>query len=472
MNQRITIISCFFYSLILSFASSFSGLAQGSANTEQNPDVIVIGAGLAGLSAANHLQRAGLKVLVLEARDRIGGRSWTIEHQGVALDMGASWLHGQKNNSLAALAKSLDLPLTKVTDWQNNARYDHYGEALQDDGEWMAQWDAVIAEYTEWYINNEPDATVQMLLDDARKSGKLSFVSDEQHRAMIELSIEHEYAAEPEQLSVQTLWEGKEFEGEDPMLSQGYIGLLRHFSMGLDIRLQQTVELVDYSAAAITIKTQDKSYQAKQVLVTVPVGVLQTGSIEFKPQLSAEKQQALSVMGMGTLNKVWLEFDSVFWDDREVIFVIGDEQGQFVNWLNYHKVSDKPYLLGFNAAEYGEQIEFQSDEEIIEDALLSLKNIYGELVQEPKSYFISRWKNDPFSRGSYSYLRQGGRPKHRKILAEAVAAKLFFAGEATSSDFPATAHGAYNTGLREAKNILKLYPGLDPAGIIIEESNN
>lgn len=472
MIQRITIISCIFYSLILSIVSSFSELAQGSSKTEQSPDVIVIGAGLAGLSAANRLQGAGLKVLVLEARDRIGGRTWTIEHQGLALDMGASWLHGQKNNSLAALAKSLDMPLTKVTDWQNNARYDHYGEALQGDGEWMAQWDAVVAEYTEWYINNEPDATVQMLLDDARKSGKLSFVSDEQHRAMIELSIEHEYAAEPEQLSVQALWEGKELIGEDPMLSQGYIGLLRHFSQGLDIRLQQAVKSVAYSTAAVEIKTQNNSYQAKQVLVTVPVGVLQAGTIEFKPQLPADKLQALTVIGMGTLNKVWLEFESVFWDDNDAIFVVGDEQGQFVNWVNYHKVSGKPYLLGFNAAEYGEQIEFQSDEEIIEDALLSLKNIYGDSVQEPKSYFISRWKSDPFSRGSYSYLRQGGRPKHRKVLAQPVANKLFFAGEATSSDFPATAHGAHDSGLREAQNILKLYRGLGSMEAIVKEGGN
>lgn len=427
-------------------------------NMKQDADVIVVGAGFAGLAAANKLQQQGLSVIVLEARDRLGGRAWTMDHKGTALEIGASWLHSQDSNSLVKLATELNLTLTKATDWESGRNYDTSGEYLGDDNPWIDRWVEVLQQSLEWYMSNEPDASLQQVFDDLKKSGKLSFVDEEQHQALVDLFIGHEYAAEAEQLSVQMMTEGEEYQGGDPMLIGGYVQLVDHLAQGLDIRLNKIVSAINYQGKRVELNVSGQRYQADRVVVTVPVGVLKSAAITFTPKLPLRKQQALALMGMGTLNKVWLEFDQVFWDDEEVISIIGDEQAKFIGWVNYHHYSGKPYLLGFNGATYAEQTEHQQDADIVEDAVLSLKSIYGDAVTEPKSYVISRWKNDPFSFGSYSYLRQGGRPEHRKVLAESIDNKIYFAGEATSLDFPATTHGAYNSGLREADKILAIAP--------------
>lgn len=435
---------------------SFSKALIDRAPMKAEADVIVVGAGLAGLAAASRLQQEGLSVIVLEARARLGGRIWTLEHNGIALDMGASWLHSPDNNSLVKLAKRLNLSLSKATIWENTRYYDPEGQFLGNDNPWVDQWVEVLWKSLDWYVENEPDAPLQQVFDDLKKSGKLSFVDEQQHQALVDLFIGHEYAAEANQMSVQMLIEGEEHQGDDPMLLGGYGQLVDHLAEGLDIRLAQEVASINYQANSIQVNTLGQEYRAARVVITVPVGVLKSGAIRFSPSLPYAKQQALALMGMGTLNKVWLEFDSVFWDDNEVISVIGDEQAEFISWVNYHHYSGKPFLLGFNGATYAEQIELQQDPDIIEDALFSLKAIYGDIVPEPKSYFISRWKSDPFSLGGYSYLRPGGRPKHRAVLAQPINDKVFFAGEATALDFPATTQGAYNSGLREAEKILAL----------------
>ncbi len=416
-------------------------------------EVIVVGAGFAGLAAADQLQKQGRSVLLLEARDRIGGRAHTVYAGEQAIEMGANWLHGQDNNPLIDLVKAQDGSLSPATGWGSTIVYDEFGEEIEDAGALLERWQAVVENYVEQYLEREPNASVQMLMDDAQKPGDLGFVSDELHSNFINFIFEQDWSADAADLSVQATEDGEDYLGGDPVPLKGFQPLLKQLAGKIDIQLGHQVLAIQQSAEGVEVtlrhQGQDKTLRAKRVLLTVPISVLQSGKIAFSPQLSARKREAIDVLGMGQLNKVWLKFPEPFWDDNHAMLRVSPEKGRFSLWVNMHALSGQPYLMALSTANH---LEAGSDAEIVEEAMLGLRSVYGDDIPEPSKSYISRWQNDPFSMGAYSYLRQGGRPEHRDILAEREGF-IYFAGEASHSDFPATVHGAYLSGLREATKI-------------------
>lgn len=427
--------------------------------TNYDADVIVVGAGFSGLAAAQELARFGQSVIVLEARQRIGGRAHTVYDGEQAVEMGANWLHGQSNNPLVEQANKQNITLSEPSNWDDTIVYDEYGEEIEDAQQLLERWYAVVEQYIAQYLGREPNASMQMLMDDAQKSGDLGFVSDELHNSFINFLYEQDWAADASDLSVQAQEDGEDYRGGDPIPLQGFAAILKALSDGVNVQLERQVLALEQfpNMVEITVSHQGQSQvmRAKRALVTVPVSVLQAEKIRFNPVLSARKREAINLIGMGHLNKVWLKFPEVFWDDKQAILRVSSEKDRFSLWLNVHKVSQQPYLMAMSTAAH---IEAGSDAEIVEEAMLGLRGIYGEEIPEPSKSYISRWQNDPFSLGAYSYLRQGGRPEHRNILAEPEGL-VFFAGEATHDDFPSTVHGAYLSGQREAKNI---YASLKP----------
>ncbi|TAF48996.1 MAG: amine oxidase, partial [Oscillatoriales cyanobacterium] len=132
------------------------------------------------------------------------------------------------------------------------------------------------------------------------------------------------------------------------------------------------------------------------------------------------------------------------------------QPGEWTEWVSFKRVADQPILLGFNAADRGKAIEAWSDAQIIASAMETLKTIFGDEIPQPIEAQITRWASDPFSLGSYSYNAMGSTPKMRQALAAPVGQALFFAGEASHRKFFATAHGAYLSGLRAARQILAI----------------
>ncbi|NJN93924.1 MAG: FAD-dependent oxidoreductase [Anaerolineales bacterium] len=173
--------------------------------------------------------------------------------------------------------------------------------------------------------------------------------------------------------------------------------------------------------------------------------------------MPASKTAAIRRLGMGLLNKTYLRFPEAFWDDEhDLLGYIGERKGEWAEWLNIYKYTGQPILLGFNAGRYGRQIEKLSDEQIVGAAMNTLRAIYGNDVPDPTASLITRWASDPLAGGSYSYLPPGATEADREALAEPVAERLFFAGEATASDYPATVHGALLSGRRAAAEIGEL----------------
>ena len=298
-------------------------------------------------------------------------------------------------------------------------------------------------------------ATAQVLAADS------SLAADPQAlNYLINVTVEHEYAADVAELSLFHWDEGDEFDGEDVLFPGGYDQLVTRLAAGLTIHTGQPVERIQYDASGVTVQTAGRSYSADCAVVTLPLGVLQhalqQGDLVFDPPLPAAKQAAIGRLGMGLLDKCYLRFPDAFWDQQDGAFhllnVISAQKGRWEESLNIFQYTQAPILLCFNAATYARTLESQSDDAVVAGALQPLRAIYGGDIPTPDA-LITRWAEDPYARGSYSYLPVGAAPEDRDTLAAPVGGRLFFAGEATNRQYPATVHGAWLSGLRAAAEV-------------------
>lgn len=415
---------------------------------------LVIGAGLAGLAAAKALRDQGHNITVLEGRDRIGGRIWTSKKWlDLPLDFGATWIHGTVGN-----------PLTKIADQlKANRIATSYDSAilLQSNGKEFNASDERrlkrLREQLEGAIEHaQSESTDRSLKAVARTiTNDLSAEGKQMVEFLLNSQFEQEYGGRADDLSAHWFDNSKEFGGGDVLFAEGFEVIVRHLAKGLDVRLGQVVQSIDYGVEQVVVKTTKGRFEADQVLITLPLGVLQSGKVKFNPGLPSAKAGAIQRLKMGVLNKCYLRFPRPFWpDDVDWIEIMPEKQGHWVEWVSFMQAANKPVLLGFNAAQRGWEIESLSDRAIVEDAMKTLRRAFGISIPSPSDWQITRWARDPFSHGSYSYNALGSTPKDREALAAPIDERIFFAGEATSKDYFGTAHGAVLSGLAAAKAML------------------
>lgn len=436
-------------------------LVQCGGNVNNRSEqILVVGAGMAGLSAARTLHDKGYAVTLLEARERIGGRVWTSRAWADApLDMGASWIHGIRGNPITALADTIGVE-TIVTDYDNAILYDVDGNLLADRAwrEVEKYEDDVTsaieqAEAEGWSDEYSLEAAIAEVID-------IEALSDQEKRRLnrfLNSSIEQEWAADVAELSVAYGNDDEGFGGDDVVFPNGYDDIIKHVARELDIRLGHVVERITYNEESVSITTNKGRFKADRAIITLPLGVLQSGIVLFEPPLPTAKQDAIDRLGFGVLNKLYLRFPHVFWQKRpEWMSYLSAERGEWSEWFNMVPYIDQPILLAFNGARFGRAIEALSDEEMVAEAMAVLRNMYGDEIPAPDAWQITRWASDPFAFGSYSFPAVGTNRQTREALAEPVANRLFFAGEATEPGYSATVHGAYMSGQREAERILGL----------------
>ena len=403
--------------------------------------IVVIGAGMAGLAAARRLADAGMDVTVVEARDRIGGRTWTDTSLGVPIDLGAAWIHGPEGNPITELADQVGARRVE-TDFDK--------PALFQDGRDLGA-DVVQTTLKRWReITKELGALSEDAGEEESVATGLAEVAD-MNDPLVQWSVASEivgdYAADPDELSLKWLGNEGEFGGPDLVLPGGYTQLAQHLARGLNIRLTAEVSRVTYGGSGVQVATSQGVVEADRAIVTIPLGVLKAGTIAFDPPLPDEKQSAIERLGFGLLDKVVLKFDEPFWPDADVIGLVGSEQPvPFL--INGETFADVPLLVGLRGGADARARESLSDQDAVSQVVTALN------APPPTGSLVTRWAADPYARGSYSFVAVGSSPDDMEALAEPVGDKLAFAGEATNAEFFATVHGAYLSGLREADRIL------------------
>ena len=414
--------------------------------------VLVIGAGMAGLAAAQALTARGARVTVLEARGRIGGRIHTSRlWPDVPIDLGASWIHGTHGNPLTALAREAGTK-TLTTSYDNSKLYiapDLAALGVKGRGtDWASE---VVERALERAQEADADVSLRDAVDRISPPGKRSPVRAAQLDHHLAGDYEQEYSGSARELSA--LWIGADeaFGGGDVLFPGGYDQLTDHLARGLDIRLNSRVAHVRWDGPGVEVElTSGERLRAGRVIVTVPLGVLKAGSIRFTPALPAGKQAAIDRLGMGLLNKHFLRFETPFWStDIDWHECMKREPGRWSQWMSLAKTG-APVLLGFPGSDSARHMESLAARAVLAVSSAALRDMFGAATPAPIAAQVTRWERDQLAGGSYSFYAVHSSPTDREALAmpEAEGA-LRFAGEACSMDYFGTVHGAFISGQSE-----------------------
>lgn len=422
---------------------------------ERRPDVLVLGAGMAGLGAARALRDAGAAVAVIEARGRIGGRTHTSHlWPDLPVDMGASWIHGTEGNPLTELARELGLKVTPTT-YDRSVAYDGGGAGIEF-VEAAKRAMALVDRARSRVEDAERDMSLQAAIEDLPQWRELSGFDRRVMRLAINTRIEHEYSGDWSALSAWRFDDGEDLPGHEAVVTPGYGPMAQRLAQGLDLRLNEPVLRIDPRADGVEVTTARGVHRAGRAVVTFPLGVLQAGGVAFGEALAPARRRAIDRLGMGLLNKCVLRFDRVFWPpEADWIEFLGPTETLWADWTSYLRATGRPLLAAFNAARMADEVERWSDSDTAASAMEALRSMFGSAVPDPLGSQISRWRRDPFSLGAYSFKAVGAGAEDRgNLFGPDWEGRLFFAGEAASRDHPATVHGALGTGRAAAAALL------------------
>ncbi|MEQ1735258.1 MAG: NAD(P)/FAD-dependent oxidoreductase [Rhodoglobus sp.] len=425
-------------------------------------DAIVVGAGVSGLTAARLLAKAGRRVVVLEARDRVGGRVHTDRADGLVTDLGASWIHGITDNPVAAAAAAFGMPTAEFTvggyqpDSRPIAYYGPSGERLPDATAQSFADDirAVDAALLTAVADSHPDASYRDVTETALAGQGWVPERAELVREFMQHRSEEQYGAWIEDLAAHGL-DDDVIDGDEVVFPDGYDRLPEHLSAALDIRLEHVVTQVRWSTEGVVVSTNHGTLSADSAVVTVPIGVLKSKEFTFDPPLPEPNAGAMSRLEMNAFEKVFLRFPTKFWDDE--VYAIrqqGPEGRWWHSWYDLTALHGTPTLLTFAAGPAAREIRHRGEAEVVDSVLTQLRRLYGERVEHPTRVHITAWQDDPFARGSYAYMTIGSTTADHDDLATPIGGVLHIAGEATWTDDPATVTAALCSGHRAASNIL------------------
>ncbi|XP_014490315.1 probable polyamine oxidase 2 isoform X2 [Vigna radiata var. radiata] len=454
-------------------------LCYGNSKQEgRSPSVIIVGGGMAGIAAARALHDASFQVVLLESRERIGGRIHTDYSFGFPVDLGASWLHGvSKENPLASVIARLGLPLYR-TSGDNSVLYDHDLEsyALFDtDGNQVPQELVTKVGGIFETILEETNKIREEFNEDMSVFRGLSIVLDRNPELRLEglahkvlqwylCRMEGWFAADSDTISLKEWDQEVLLPGGHGLMVRGYLPVINTLAKGLDIRLGHRVTKVirRYNGVKVTVEN-GKTFFADAAIIAVPLGVLKAKTIVFEPKLPDWKEAAIADLGIGIENKIILHFENVFWPNVEFLGVVADTSYGCSYFLNLHKAAGHPVLVYMPSGRLAKDIEKMSDEAAANFAFMQLQRILPD-ASSPNQYLVSRWGSDINSLGSYSYDAVGKSHELFERLRVPVD-NLFFAGEATSMSYPGSVHGAFSTGMMAAEDcrmrVLERYGELD-----------
>lgn len=418
-----------------------------SQQINNNKKVIVIGAGISGLSAANHLKKQRVDVLILEAQEKIGGRIKTNRSLDIPFDEGASWIHGPEDNPITEIANKANAE-TFVTKDDSTSVFNLNGKKYTD-----AALEKAEQKYYE--VLNDLKGSKKKSFKEVFNSSYPEYQKDHLWTYMLSAYLEFDIGGDINKLSSKDFYNDEEFSGEDVIITNGYDNITNHLADGIDVKLNTIVNSIDYSENSVSINTTKGLFYSDCVIITVPLGVLKNNRIVFNPPLPKRINKAINKLEMGSVNKFLLVWDKPFWDTNlQYIGYTPETKGKFNYFLNLKKFTDKNALMTFTFGDYSVTSENKSDTKIIDEIMTHLRTIYGKETPKPTQMLRTKWNTNPFTYGSYSFATNGSRSNQFKKFTRPIKKKLFFAGEHTSKEYRGTVHGAYLSGIRAAKQLI------------------
>lgn len=424
----------------------------------EHVDTVIVGAGVSGLTAARLLTRAGQRVVVLEGRDRVGGRVHTARGHGLVTDLGASWIHGITDNPVAAAADAFGMRTVEFTvggyqpDSRPIAHYSPDGRRLSDAEarRYVADIHAVDQTLLGVVAASAPDASYRDVTEAAIAAQGWDSDRAQRVREYLEHRSEEQYGAWIEDLAAHGL-DDDSIDGDEVVFPDGYDVLPARLAAGLDVRLSHVVRRVRWASDGVAVTGDAGTITADAAVVTVPVGVLQSDDFEIQPVLPQAVSAPLGRLRMNAFEKVFLRFPDAFWDeDVYVVRQQGPDAAWWHSWYDLTALHGTPTLLTFAAGPAAVATRTWSDERIAESVMEQLRRLYGAAIPAPSHVTVTRWQDDPFARGSYAYMTAGSVTSDHDAISEPVGGVLHLAGEATWTDDPATVTAAMMSGHRAA----------------------
>jgi monoamine oxidase len=439
----------------------------------KNFDIVIVGAGAAGLSAANALGSSGLSLLVLEARERIGGRMFTERDPvcRVPVELGAEFIHGRPPEILGPL--------------QSNGN-----KILETEGDSWCNRDGTLSQCD---FFSEVDDILQLMDEKAPDESFLSFldrccgdpkITAEAKQSALDYVIGFN-AANPALVGVHWLVDSiraeEKIDGNRTFRPQnGYADLINIFQRQLAeqavvVQTSAVVENFRWTRNHVEITGTKNSgpfvLKARSALITLPLGVLQApaggeGAVRFSPALPDRKIEALGKLGMGKIIRITLRFRRRFWErisagssrNLSNLGFLFTHDDWFPTWWT-HMPDPSPMITGWAPFRCAERLSGKPKEFVVKEALKALGRALNVPIPEIENVFedayFHDWQSDPYSRGAYSYGLVGS-DGMQEALGAPVENTLYFAGEATDVTLNnGTVHGAIASGIRAASEILK-----------------
>lgn len=406
---------------------------------ESDFEVVVIGGGAAGVAAAKRLAQASIRVLLVEARSRLGGRAWTVDDgNGHALDLGCGWLHSADRNPWVGVAQQEGFAIDKTPPpWMNRppleasfspADYDDFRRAF---GEFY--------ERLEEAAPGKTDAPASTLLDPKSRWNPL-----------LDAMSTYISGAELERVSLKDL-DNYHNTSVNWRVVEGYGTLISTHGATLPAMFDCPVSGIDHSGARLKVQTSRGSITADQAIVTVPSAILAAERIRFTPALP-DKIEAAGGLPLGLADKLFMSLDNAAeFPTSTRLFAHTDRTAT----AGYHvRPFGWPMIEAYFAGSCAAELEASGEGAFFDFAVAELVGVFGsDFARRLKPFRVHHWGADPFALGSYSFARPGYADR-RAVLAEPVDDRLFFAGEACSLHDFSTAHGGYLTGVAAADDVI------------------
>ncbi len=403
-------------------------------------DALVIGAGMAGLSATRRLLDAGLQVHCLEARDRVGGRAQSHSlPNGARIDRGCAWLHSADINPLVAISEGLGFKVERYEGhWSEPFGREQLGEERSQD--WIQTREAVWDAYpnaTDW----AEDRALVTLFPEG--SPWLPFWS---------AIVSYIWGASPEEISAK----GNALDLDTNINSRtalGYGSVVARYAEGLPVSLGTPVSRIQLTKEGVRVETPKGPLEAKTLVLAVPVSLLQAEMISFEPGLPDRKLWALDGLPLGSVNKIHFAVQGATPWPLEDFFANFLYDKERIGQYQFHSFN-QPVVEGYFGGALSRDLAKAGPAEFAAVALDEIAGYYGNDAKRCLSFVhATAWDQDPWTLGGYSYPRVGY-SEARAVLAEPLEDRLFFAGEATHVQHAATCHGAYLTGQRAAEEAI------------------